>query len=68
MAEAEKNAQAPEQAAEQAPEQQTSSSSGLRQNITGKQKAAMLLISIGPEKSAEIMRHLKEEEIEDKKE
>ena len=39
--------------------------SNIRQNLTGKQKAAMLLISIGAEKSAEIMRHLKEEEIEE---
>lgn len=31
---------------------------------TGKEKAAMLLISLGPEKSAEIFKHLKEEEIE----
>ena len=37
----------------------------MRQNLTGKQKAAMFLISIGPEKSAEIMRHLKDEEIEE---
>ena len=29
--------------------------SNMRQNLTGKQKAAMLLISIGAEKSAEIM-------------
>ena len=39
--------------------------SNMRQNLTGKQKAAMLLISIGAEKSAEIMRHLKDEEIEE---
>ena len=31
---------------------------------TGREKAAMLLISLGPEKSAEIFKHLKEEEIE----
>lgn len=31
---------------------------------SGKEKAAMLLISLGPEKSAEIFKHLKEEEIE----
>lgn len=31
---------------------------------TGREKAAMLLISLGPERSAEIFRHLKEEEIE----
>lgn len=32
--------------------------------LTGKEKAAMLLISLGPEKSASIFKHLKEEEIE----
>jgi len=31
---------------------------------TGREKAAMLLISLGPERSAEIFKHLKEEEIE----
>lgn len=31
---------------------------------TGKEKAAMLLISLGPEKSAQVFKHLKEEEIE----
>ena len=33
--------------------------------ITGVQKAAILLISLGPEKSATIFKHLKEEEIEE---
>ncbi len=32
--------------------------------ITGVQKAAVLLISLGPEKSASVFKHLKEEEIE----
>jgi flagellar motor switch protein FliG len=32
--------------------------------LTGKEKAAMLLITLGPERSAEIFKHLKEEEIE----
>ncbi|MTV47794.1 flagellar motor switch protein FliG [Heliobacillus mobilis] len=32
--------------------------------LSGKQKAAILLISLGPEKSAKIFKHLKEEEIE----
>ncbi len=32
--------------------------------LTGKEKAAILLIALGPEKSAEIFKHLKEEEIE----
>jgi flagellar motor switch protein FliG len=31
---------------------------------SGREKAAMLLISLGPDKSAEIFKHLKEEEIE----
>jgi len=33
-------------------------------NYTGKEKAAMLLITLGPEKSSEIFKFLKEEEIE----
>ena len=33
--------------------------------LTGLQKAAILLIALGPEKSSSIFRHLKEEEIED---
>lgn len=33
-------------------------------HITGRQKAAILLISLGPELSAKIFKHLKEEEIE----
>ena len=33
-------------------------------DISGKEKAAILLISLGPEKSAEIFKYLKEEEIE----
>ena len=33
--------------------------------VTGVQKAAILLISLGPEKSAEIFKHLKEDEIEE---
>lgn len=39
-------------------------SSGTKSDRTGREKAAMLLISLGPEKSAEIFKHLKEEEIE----
>ncbi|MGN0131753.1 MAG: flagellar motor switch protein FliG [Lachnospiraceae bacterium] len=35
------------------------------QNITGLQKAAVLLIALGPEKSSQIFKHLKEEEIEE---
>jgi len=35
------------------------------ENLTGLQKAAVLLIALGPEKSATVFKHLKEEEIED---
>lgn len=35
------------------------------QTLTSKQKAAMLLISLGPDKSAKIFKYLKEEEIEE---
>ena len=34
-------------------------------NLSGLQKAAILLISLGPEKSSAVFKHLKEEEIED---
>ena len=34
-------------------------------NITGLQKAAVLLIALGPEQSASVFKHLKEEEIEE---
>ncbi len=37
--------------------------SGVKER-SGREKAAMLLISLGPERSAEIFKHLKEEEIE----
>ena len=36
-----------------------------KENIQGVQKAAILLIALGPEKSANIFKHLKEEEIEE---
>ena len=36
-----------------------------KDNIPGVQKAAILLIALGPEKSATIFKHLKEEEIEE---
>ena len=39
-------------------------SASAKSERTGREKAAMLLISIGPERSAEIFKHLKEEEIE----
>ena len=40
-----------------------SSSKGIN-DLIGLQKAAVLMITIGPEKSAAIFKHLKEEEIE----
>lgn len=36
-----------------------------KKSITGKEKAAILLITLGPQKSAEIFKHLSEEEIEE---
>ncbi len=36
----------------------------MSKGLTGKQKAAILMISLGPEKSAQIFKHLREEEIE----
>ncbi|HPU45388.1 MAG TPA: flagellar motor switch protein FliG [Thermoclostridium sp.] len=33
-------------------------------NLSGREKAAMLLITLGPERSAQIFKHLKEDEIE----
>ncbi|MBS4539842.1 flagellar motor switch protein FliG [Clostridium sp. D2Q-11] len=36
-----------------------------KQYLTGKEKAAILLITLGPEKSADIFKHLNEEEIEE---
>ncbi len=35
------------------------------EELTGVQKAAVLLIALGPEKSADIFKHLKEDEIEE---
>ena len=32
--------------------------------LSGRQKAAIFLISLGPERSSEIMKHLKDEEVE----
>ncbi|MCT4613043.1 MAG: flagellar motor switch protein FliG [Clostridia bacterium] len=37
---------------------------GREERINGKQKAAMLLITLGPERSSEVFKYLKEEEIE----
>src|SRR5690625_4508101 len=36
----------------------------LKRELTGKQKAAILLISLGPDVSAQVYKHLSEEEIE----
>jgi flagellar motor switch protein FliG len=41
------------------------SNSGGSGELTGLQKAAILLIALGPEKSANVFKHLKEEEIEE---
>ena len=35
-----------------------------QKDLTGKQKAAILLISLGPDVSASVYKHLSEEEIE----
>ncbi|RXE60356.1 flagellar motor switch protein FliG [Acetivibrio mesophilus] len=35
-----------------------------KERLSGKEKAAMLLIALGPERSAEIFKHLKDDEIE----
>lgn len=36
-----------------------------QRDFSGKEKAAILLISLGPENSAEVFKHLSEEEIEE---
>src|SRR3954468_5758542 len=41
-----------------------SSSSSSRGTLSGRQKAAVLLVSLGPERAAELLGHLHEEEIE----
>ncbi len=41
------------------------SKKGLKGEMTGKEKAAILLISLGPEYSAQIFKHLNDEEIEE---
>lgn len=38
---------------------------GRNKDLTGKQKAAILLITLGPETSAKVFKHLRDEEIED---
>ena len=37
----------------------------IKRQFNGKEKAAILLITLGPEKSAEIFKHLSEDEIEE---
>ena len=37
----------------------------MRKKLSGKEKAAILLITLGPEKSAEVFKHLNDEEIEE---
>ncbi len=39
--------------------------SGVKADLNGKQKAAVLLVALGPECSSKIFKHLKEEEIEE---
>lgn len=36
-----------------------------KEDFSGVQKAAILLIALGPERSADIFKHLKEDEIEE---
>jgi flagellar motor switch protein FliG len=55
--------------AKQAPEQAAQSSaptkkSGLKKDMTGRQKAAVFLVTLGSEISSEIFKHLREDEIE----
>lgn len=40
------------------------STGGSKKQLTGRQKAAIFLVSLGPDVSAEIMKHLREDEIE----
>ncbi|NLY50226.1 MAG: flagellar motor switch protein FliG, partial [Firmicutes bacterium] len=37
----------------------------MRQTLDGKQKAAILLISLGPELSGQVLKHMREDEIEE---
>ncbi|HHW15640.1 MAG TPA: flagellar motor switch protein FliG, partial [Firmicutes bacterium] len=39
--------------------------SGRTKDLTGKQKAAILLITLGPDVSAKVFKHLRDEEIEE---
>lgn len=39
-------------------------STGLKKKLSGRQKAAMLLVAIGPDQAAEVFKYLKEDEIE----
>ena len=47
------------------PNSTTTPGSSSLANLTGVQKAAVLLIALGPEKSSKVFKHLKEEEIEE---
>ena len=38
---------------------------GKKRNLTGREKAAVFLVSVGPEVSADIFKHLKEDEVEE---
>lgn len=51
-------------AAPTAPSAPVSKKSGLRKDLTGRQKAAIFLVTIGSEISSEIFKHLREDEIE----
>ena len=46
------------------PASSSSKKSGIRKELTGRQKAAIFLVTVGSEISAEIFRHLREDEIE----
>ena len=39
-------------------------SAGIKKKLSGRQKAAMLLVAIGPDQAAEVFKYLKEDEIE----
>jgi flagellar motor switch protein FliG len=47
------------------PPQTTTSRKGKKRTLTGREKAAIFLVSVGPEVSADIFKHLKEDEVEE---
>ena len=55
---------AKQQAAPPAPSPGTGKKGGVRKDLTGRQKAAVFLVSLGSEISSEIFKHLREDEIE----